>query len=125
MSGKLLLFGFEELPTILAAAAAAEPFGAEAVPVSRRDYNKPLAVLAGLDDDPGTVLPYTGGPLGGRMAVLCGVGEREMDGMLEALARAGIGRECLKAVLTPQNRGWNALKLYGELLQEHRAMGGR
>ena len=57
MSRKLLLFGFEELPTILAAAAAAGPFGAEVVPVARQDYNKPLAVLAGLDDDPGTVLP--------------------------------------------------------------------
>ena len=56
MSRKLLLFGFEELPTILAAAAAAGPFGAEVVPVARQDYNKPLAVLAGLDDDPGTVL---------------------------------------------------------------------
>ena len=51
MSRKLLLFGFEELPTILAAAAAAGPFGAEVVPVARQDYNKPLAVLAGLDDD--------------------------------------------------------------------------
>ena len=58
MSRKLLLFGFEELPTILAAAAAAGPFGAEVVPVARQDYNKPLAVLAGLDDDPGTVLPF-------------------------------------------------------------------
>ena len=47
MSRKLLLFGFEELPTILAAAAAAGPFGAEVVPVARQDYNKPLAVLAG------------------------------------------------------------------------------
>ena len=65
MSRKLLLFGFEELPTILAAAAAAGPFGAEVVPVARQDYNKPLAVLAGLDDDPGTVLPFNGGPLGG------------------------------------------------------------
>ena len=46
MSRKLLLFGFEELPTILAAAAAAGPFGAEVVPVARQDYNKPLAVLA-------------------------------------------------------------------------------
>ena len=57
MSGRLLLFGFEELPTILAAAAAAGPFGAEVVPVARQDYNKPLAVLAGLDDDTGTLLP--------------------------------------------------------------------
>ena len=43
MSRKLLLFGFEELPTILAAAAAAGPFGAEVVPVARQDYNKPPA----------------------------------------------------------------------------------
>ena len=42
-----------------------------------------------------------------------------------ALARAGVGRDCLKAVLTPHNRGWNAVKLYGELRREHQAMNGR
>ena len=35
MDGKILLFGFEDLPAILAVSAAAEPFGAEAVPVAR------------------------------------------------------------------------------------------
>ena len=89
MSGRLLLFGFEELPTILAAAAAAGPFGAEVVPVARQDYNKPLAVLAGLDDDTGTLLPFNGGPLGGRMVVLCGLEDR-MDGLLPALRQAGV-----------------------------------
>ena len=124
MSRKLLLFGFEELPTILAAAAAAGPFGAEVVPVARQDYNKPLAVLAGLDDDPGTVLPFNGGPLGGRMVVLCGL-EDQVDCLLPALSQAGIGRDCLKAVLTPHNRTWTAVKLYQELLREHQAMNGR
>ena len=111
MSRKLLLFGFEELPTILAAAAAAGPFGAEVVPVARQDYNKPLAVLAGLDDDPGTV-------------VLWGL-EDQVDCLLPALRQAGIGRDCLKAVLTPHNRTWTAVKLYQELLREHQAMNGR
>ncbi len=124
MSGKLLLFSFEELPTILAAAAAAGPFGAEVVPVARQDYNKPLAVLAGLDDDPGTLLPFTGGPLGGRMVVFCGL-EDQMDALLPALRQAGIGPDCLKAVLTPHNRTWNAIKLHEELLREHQAMNGR
>ena len=124
MSRKLLLFGFEELPTILAAAAAAGPFGAEVVPVARQDYNKPLAVLAGLDDDPGTVLPFNGGPLGGRMVVLCGLEDR-LDALLPALAGAGAGPECLKAVLTAHNRSWNALRLHQELLRERQAMGGR
>ena len=123
MSGKLLLFGFEELPTILAAAAAAGPYGAEVVPVARQDYNKPLAVLAGLDDDPGTLLPFTGGPLGGRMVVFCGL-EDQMDALLPALRQAGIGPDCLKAVLTPHNRTWNAIKLHEELLREHQAMNG-
>ena len=122
MSRKLLLFGFEELPTILAAAAAAGPFGAEVVPVARQDYNKPLAVLAGLDDDPGTVLPFNGGPLGGRMVVLCGL-EDQVDRLLPALRQAGIGRDCLKAVLTPDNRSWTPGRLYRELQREHRAMG--
>ena len=124
MSGKLLLFGFEELPTILAAAAAAGPYGAEAVPVARQDYNKPLAVLAGLDDDPGTLLPFAGGPLGGRMVVFCGLEDR-MDALLPALRQAGIGPDCLKAVLTPINRTWNAVKLHEELLREHQAMNVR
>ena len=124
MSGKLLLFGFEELPTILAAAAAAGPFGAEVVPVARQDYNKPLAVLAGLDDDPGTLLPFNGGPLGGRMVVFCGL-EDQMDALLPALRQAGLDTDCLKAVLTPHNRTWNAIKLHEELLREHQAMNGR
>ena len=124
MIGKLLLFSFEELTTILAAAAAAGPFGAEVVPVARQDYNKPLAVLAGLDDDPGTLLPFTGGPLGGRMVVFCGL-EDQMDALLPALRQAGIGPDCLKAVLTPHNRTWNAIKLHEELLREHQAMNGR
>ena len=123
MSGRLLLFGFEELPTIQGAAAAAGPFGAEVVPVARQDYNKPLAVLAGLDDDPGTLLPFTGGPLGGGMVVFCGL-EDQMDALLPALRQAGIGPDCLKAVLTPHNRTWNAIKLHEELLREHQAMNG-
>ena len=46
MSGKLLLFGFESLLNVLALEAAMCPLGVELVPVARKDYNKPLAVLA-------------------------------------------------------------------------------
>ena len=71
MSGKLLLFGFDSLLSVLALEAAVGPLGVELVPVARKDYNKPLAVMAGLDTVGGPVLPYTGGPLGGRMLVFC------------------------------------------------------
>ena len=89
MSRKLLLFGFEE-PHHSARRGRRRPFGAEVVPVARQDYNKPLAVLAGLDDDPGTVLPFNGGPLGGRMVVLCGL-EDQVDCLLPALRQGGSG----------------------------------
>ncbi|MCI7733959.1 MAG: DUF3783 domain-containing protein [Dysosmobacter sp.] len=124
MSGKLLLFGFDTLPAILAVEAAAGPLGAEIVPVARTDYNKTLAVLAGLDTAPGPAQPYAGGTLGGRMIVLCGMDD-QLDALLSALAGAGVGPDCLKAVLTPHNRTWNAVTLYTELARERRAIQGR
>ena len=123
MNPKLLLFGFEELPAILAVGAAVGPFGAEVVPVARMDYNKPLAALAGLDAAPDGVLPYAGGPLGGRMIVLCGL-DNQVGLLLPELSKAGAGPGCLKAVLTEHNQSWNAITLFGELQREHRAMGG-
>ena len=121
MNGKLLLFGFDTLPAILAVSAAAGPFGAEVVPVAKTDYNKPLSVLAGLDTAPGPMAPYAGNALGGRMIVLCGLEDR-LDALLPELAKAGAGPDCLKAVLTVHNRSWNALTLFAELSREHRAI---
>lgn len=122
MSGKILLFGFEDLPAVVAVSAAAESFGAEAVPVARVDYGRSIAALAGLEG-PGGV-PYAGGPLGGRMLVLCGL-ENRMEALLPVLAAAGAGPDCLKAVLTPHNRTWTPLRLYEELCRERRALRGR
>lgn len=126
MSGKVLLFGFDTLPAILAVEAAAKPFGAEIVPVARGDYGKSLAVLAGLEKRAVSAGGTAGAPVG-RMMVLCGLEDR-LDALLEALRQAGVGQECLKAVLTPHNRKWSAVKLYGELQREHQALrrgGGR
>ena len=124
MSGKLLLFGFDSLLHILALEAAVKPFDVELVPVGRTDYSKSLAVLAGLDTAGGPVQPYAGGPLGGRMLVLCGLDD-QLNALLPALNRAGAGPECLKAVLTPHNREWNALVLFRELSRERQAMQGK
>ena len=84
MKREILLFGFDQLPVILAARAAAGPFGAEVVPVAKTDYNKPLSVLAGLDTAPGPMAPYAGSALGGRMIVLCGLEDR-LDALLPEL----------------------------------------
>jgi hypothetical protein len=124
MSGKLLLFGFDSLLNILALETAVKPFGVELVPVGRSDYNKPLAVLAGLDASSSPVLPYAGGTLGERMIVLCGL-EDQLDALLPVLKKAGMGPECLKAVLTAHNRSWSAVQLYGELVRERQTIQDR
>ena len=124
MSGKILLFGFDSLLNVLALEKAVQPFGVELVPVARQDYHKTLGALAGLDVAPRMVLPYAGGPLGGRMLVLCQL-EKQLDALLPVLRSAGAGPECLKAVLTPHNRNWNPVMLYGELLREHKEMQGK
>lgn len=114
---KLLLFGFDDLPSILAVEAAAKPFGAELVPVPRSACGQTLASLA----ERGPVPGGTGGLLGERMIVFCGL-ERELDGLLAALKAAGAASGCLKAVLTPGNRGWTAARLCGELQRERQAL---
>jgi hypothetical protein len=76
MSGKILLFGFDSLLNILALENAVKPLGVELIPVARTDYNKSLGALAGLDAAPGAIMPYSGGTLGGRMLVLCGLENR-------------------------------------------------
>lgn len=122
MKGTILLFGFDSLLHILSLGSALSPLDVEVVPVARGDYNKALGVLAGLDAEAAPSLPYAGGTLGGRMVVLCGLEDR-LEPVLQALNQAGAGPDCLRAVLTPHNRNWNALKLYGELARERASLG--
>jgi len=124
MSGKILMFGFDSLPEIVAIAEAVKPFGVETVPVAKQEYHRTLGALAGPDPKPAEVRPYMGGPLGGRMLVLCDVREK-LDELLPALRNAGAGPECLKAVLTEHNRRWDPVALYGELLREQQELRGK
>ena len=124
MNGKILLFGFESLMSILSLDAAVKPLGIELVPVARADYNRTLAVLAGLETDSGPSVPYNGIGLGGQMMVLCNLQDK-LETVLPVLNSAGVGPQCLKAVLTPSNRSWTPMVLYGELAREHNAMQGR
>lgn len=117
---KILLYGFEDLPSVLAVQAAAGPFLAEVETVWKENYQKPIGVLAGLKRDTGAPGSYTG-KLGGRMMVFCGLDE-QVDELLPALRQAGIGPECYKAVLTQYNQEWDGLHLFSELEQERRTI---
>ena len=56
--------------------------------------------------------------------VLCELNDK-IDEVLVALRNAGVGLDCLKAVLTQHNRSWDAIKLYRELQRENQAMRGK
>ncbi len=57
-----------------------------------------------------------------RILVMCQMREAGMDAFLESLRRARLSAGVLKAVLTETNRGWDALRLRGELLAEREAL---
>ena len=118
MKETLLLFGFDTLPELLPVHGAMAKLGVEVVAVPRRDYLVTLEKL--LAGEHGA---YAGGPLGGRMAVLCAITQR--DAALDALRIAGVGPDCLKAVLTAHNRKWSAVQLYGELQRERESFRGK
>ena len=122
---KVLMFEFNSLLAGLTVDRAVAPFGVEVVPVARKNYNKPLEDL--IDEwsdvyaEDAENEDYTGAPLGGQMLVFCEM-EQELNDVLAALRASGVGRDCLKAVLTDHNRAWDAVKLYGELQREHLQM---
>ena len=117
---KILLFGFD-LREILAVKTALDAFGAELIPVGKADYGKSLAVLAGLEEPESgsSKADWETGAVVGRMALLCGLRDH-LDQVLPALSGAGVGQNCLKAVLTESNRAWTPVRLYGELSEEQR-----
>lgn len=61
-------------------------------------------------------------PLPEPVVVYCKVGGGGLDQLLAGLARLGMPRTVLKAVLTPTNAGWTFAALYGELVRERQAM---
>ena len=121
MNGKVLIFEFNTLLGALEVDRAMAPLDVAVVPVPRKHYNKPLEEVidewSEIYDEDAEPDDYTGGPLGGRMVVLCEL-EDKLDDVLAALREAGIGAETLKAVLTETNAAWNAVELYAELQRE-------
>lgn len=120
MEPVVLLFGVKPMEALLLKnTLASVSLRAEAP--APRDYGRPLGELAGevLSPLPGKAMNAT---LETAVLVFCRVPEERMDRALEAMRRSGVGRDALKAVLTPANRLWNIYLLAGELRREHAAM---
>lgn len=56
------------------------------------------------------------------MLVMSGLGQNQMDQLLNGFRRKKIPTVALKAVVTPTNLRWDSCRLRDELLAEHEAM---
>lgn len=117
MGGTLLLFGYDQLPVILAAEAAVKPFGATLQVVGPRSCGLTLGQLAAGVSAPPDAAPVV---LGGQMAGAVRAWDRHGDTLIPALQKAGI--LCPKAVLTETNRSWTPPALLAELHRERAAL---
>ena len=53
---------------------------------------------------------------------MAGMGSQEIDALIMALRRQGVGKINYKAVLTETNRHWRIIDLFEEIKKEHDAM---
>lgn len=120
MKGTVLLFGFDE-KELAALRRALLPIRLAVKVPGAEELSLPIGSLAGACSPPDKPESEEQGPIG-KMAVMAGVSQSEMDMILVSMRKAGFGRDVLKAVLTPTNMSWTAGELYGEILKEHRQM---
>lgn len=123
MRETVLLYNFKDEKRAAAAKRALVLLGVRIRMVEKKDYLKPVGVLAGLPDErDGDWSEYGGEEFAEEMMVIAGMTSRRIDMLLAGLRKSGVGRVNLKAVLTPSNCLWDSVKLYGELEEEHRRM---
>lgn len=58
----------------------------------------------------------------GRLIVMGGFLNSDLDRLLAAMRKAGFSRDVLKAVITPSNMNWSGPQLYSEIFKEHKAL---
>lgn len=103
--------------------ALAAPLGLRFKAVPPESFTMPLGGMLGMPA--GNAAASDGEPFSDPMLLMCNLNERQFHQLLQLLRAPGLPRVPLKAVLTPHNVGWNALRLHGELVREHEAMQGR
>ncbi len=92
--------------------------------VPPEEYGLPLGAAAGWTPRPNAVDIPEEKPQGAFL-VMGNLLPEELNRVLAACRKAGVGREIIKAVITPHNVEWNACQLYRQVLEEHRAMHGQ
>jgi hypothetical protein len=93
--------------------------------VGKQDYTQSLDFLSGNKQASKTDEEYAREELEEKMMLFCGMFGESLDRALAALKKEGICRDCLKAVFTTSNGGWNPIQLYEELKKERERLSNR
>ena len=122
MDATVLAFGFNaaELKGLKAACARKSVRLRRVLPA---DCGRSIGALCGAAGHRADAAP--GGALPGPMLVFAHFRDRQLDMFLSELRTARLGRDALKAVLTPTNAQWSAAALYAELVREKTRTQGR
>ena len=115
MKKTVLLYNFDdkELP-ILKRAIMPLHFGIKVIVGD--DIYLPVGYLAGITDNHDK--REFNGEMSGKLVVMGGFGNSDIDRLILAMRKAGFGREVLKAVITPTNAQWCGVELYNEVNEE-------
>ena len=108
MKETVLLYGFKDQERLKKVKRALLPLGLRMRTVGPE-------VPPAENDRPGTEFDC-------EMMVMAGLASAQVDAVIHALYRSGVGRIDYKAVLTPVNQFWDGEKLYEEIAREHEAM---
>jgi len=122
MKATVLLFNFQDKDRVMKIRRALLPLGLRIRQVPREDYAQPVGFLAGDKSVAALDAVYEGDELSDEMLLMAGMGSREIDGLIMALRRQGLGRIHYKAMLTETNRFWDAVTLFDEIKKEHEAV---
>lgn len=92
----------------------------KAVPIA--DFNQPLGYLVGVKGVEKVEGEYNGNEFTEEMIVMHNFTSVKIDMLIKALAKSGVGRVPLKAVVTPINKDWDSISLYKAVKADHEEM---
>ena len=115
MKETVLLYGFKDQERLKKVKRALLPLGLRMRTVGPEEYFQPVGYLAGVKEVPPAENDRPGTEFDCEMMVMAGLASAQVDAVIHALYRSGVGRIDYKAVLTPVNQFWDGEKLYEEI----------
>ncbi len=122
MKKTVLLYNFTE-KELVTAKGALLPLKYFIHVVQDEEKDCSVGYLAGFSDD--GEKRETADSSMGKLLVMGGFGNSDLDRLLAAMRKTGFSRNVLKAVITPSNMNWSGPQLYAEILKEHKMMHGK